>query len=317
MRRREIALLAHRRERHPVDEVVPVALDMRDAEQRHQRQVLLHADPGPGGQVLGRHEIAARLAVGVEFRHARGVQQRFVQALAVLARHPGIAELQRVWERVQLAVRFIDDQRLFPGQRADGFRQGDRAPDRLFDEQDRFHQALQPRGFGHARPQLADAFYILVLLVAVQRRLVVADLAVQHRRDAREAVEVRRHVAADLELVEAAAIEARDLFQRLGQPVVHALAGLLVRGNDRIDQPHGVAHANPLARPQARQKSRQVESVEIGCQRRHRHARQVGADHLSEGLLLRATQRVENGAVQQRRAIARHQRAQAQFFAAR
>src|SRR5258705_7311020 len=39
--------------------VVTVAFAVRQAEQRHQREVLLHADTGLAGQVFCRHEIAA------------------------------------------------------------------------------------------------------------------------------------------------------------------------------------------------------------------------------------------------------------------
>ena len=54
---RESRLLAFRRERHAVDEMMAVALDMGEAQQRHQRQVLLHAHARQRRQVLGRHEI--------------------------------------------------------------------------------------------------------------------------------------------------------------------------------------------------------------------------------------------------------------------
>ena len=53
----EGGLLALRRERHAVDEMMAVALDVGQPQQRHQRQVLLHAHACQRGQVLGRHEI--------------------------------------------------------------------------------------------------------------------------------------------------------------------------------------------------------------------------------------------------------------------
>ena len=43
-----------------------VALDMAEPQQGDQRQILLHADPGPGREVLGRHEVA-----GAELGNAR------------------------------------------------------------------------------------------------------------------------------------------------------------------------------------------------------------------------------------------------------
>src|SRR5438034_1390475 len=69
----EIRLLAFGRERHAVDKVVAVALDMAEPQQRDQRQVLLHADAGQGRQVLRRHEIPVSADLGVELGDARGV----------------------------------------------------------------------------------------------------------------------------------------------------------------------------------------------------------------------------------------------------
>ena len=52
-------LLGRGRERHAVDEVVAVALDMGQPEERDEAEVLLHADARPGGEILGRHEVRA------------------------------------------------------------------------------------------------------------------------------------------------------------------------------------------------------------------------------------------------------------------
>ena len=78
---------------------------------------------------------------GAEPRHARGIEDRLVEALAVLARDAGIAELQRRRERRELAVRFIDDHRPQPGQRLDRARQRHGPLDRLLDEQRRLARA--------------------------------------------------------------------------------------------------------------------------------------------------------------------------------
>ena len=68
----EEALLLGRRQRgHAVDVVMAVALDMADAEQRHQRQVLLQGDAGLDRQVLGAHQVAAGRSRGSRGRSGR------------------------------------------------------------------------------------------------------------------------------------------------------------------------------------------------------------------------------------------------------
>ena len=240
--------------------MVAVALDMGDAEERDQSEILLHADPGPGGEILARHEVARAPRLRIELRHPRGVEQRLVEALAVLAGDPGIAERQRRRERVELAVGLVDDERARAPELLDRARQRHRPLDRLLDEQDGIDQARQRRRLAHAPPQLGDAFDIVILLVAVERRPIVAGRAIEHRRDAAEPIEIGGDVAADLELVVAAAIVARDLFERLRQAVVEALIRRLVRFIDRIEQADGVAQIDPGAGRKAGEKPRQIEA---------------------------------------------------------
>ena len=195
-------LLALRRERHAVDEMMAVALHVGQPQQRHQRQVLLHAHPRQRGEVLGRHEISLRACLGVELGDARGVEDRFVESLAVLAGDAAVAEPQRRRERGQLAVELVDDQRLqaWPAPRP-SLAECLGALDRLLDEQRGRDQPRQRRRLAHAPPQLGDALDAVVLLVAVERRQVVAGVAVEHGGDLGQAAQVRRDVAADLQLV--------------------------------------------------------------------------------------------------------------------
>ena len=58
--RQESLLFVARQARHAVHVVVAVALDMRQPEQRDQREVLLQREPGLDGEVLAGHEVAAR-----------------------------------------------------------------------------------------------------------------------------------------------------------------------------------------------------------------------------------------------------------------
>ena len=72
-----------------------VALDMGQPQQRHQRQVLLHAHPRQGGEVLSRHEILGSAGFRVELGDAGGIENGFVEALAVLGGNAAVAEPQR------------------------------------------------------------------------------------------------------------------------------------------------------------------------------------------------------------------------------
>lgn len=57
--RHEAILLVIGGEAHAIDIVVAVALEVREAEQREEGDVLLGADAGPGAQVLGGEEKAS------------------------------------------------------------------------------------------------------------------------------------------------------------------------------------------------------------------------------------------------------------------
>ena len=60
MRLQELLRFAFRSSGEAVDEVVAVALDVAEAQQRHQRQVLLHGETGLRRQVLAGEEERAR-----------------------------------------------------------------------------------------------------------------------------------------------------------------------------------------------------------------------------------------------------------------
>ena len=314
---REGRLLPFRRERHAVDEMVAVALDMRQAQQRDQRQVLLHAHPRERRQVLGRHEILLRAGLGVELGDPCRVQDRLIGALAVLAGDAAVAELHGRRKRADLAVGLVDQHRLQPRQRIDRLLQRRGPLDRLLDEQRGCHQPLQRRRLPHAAPQFGDALDRVVLLVAVERRPILAGAAVEHAGDAREPVEISGNVAAHLELVVAAAVVAHDLLERLRQAIVDALAPLLVGGDDRIDQPDRVPHRNLRARAQIAEEPLHIEARKIGREAARGDARHVAADHLRKRQAQRAAQRIEDGAIQQRRAVGCHKRHQPQLGAPR
>src|SRR5947208_12466257 len=100
MVRQEGALLVARRAGHAIDVVVPVAFDVWNAEQRQQREVLLHCQAGGRGQVFARDEEWPRASSFVPCRAAQRVDERFVQSLAALARDAAVASLPRTRERI-------------------------------------------------------------------------------------------------------------------------------------------------------------------------------------------------------------------------
>ena len=275
---------------------------MRQPHGADQGQVLLHANPGQGGQILGRHEMAIAPVPA-----ARQVDERAPDPLAGLAGDAGIAEALRHHEGIQRAVALINDHRPRGGQRRHARLQRARALHRLLDEKDGGAKPLQPGLRLHGAPEGEGAFGILILLIAVQRR-VVAMQPVQHGGDAAEPVHIRFQVAADLQLPIGVAIGGGDLLQRLGQAIAHAL--LLVGCRDRVHQAHRVARMDAARLGRPGQHRREVEAGEVRDGRMRRHAAEIGAQPRIEGKPLQPQQRVKRRAVPEGAAEARHQRVQ-------
>src|SRR5882724_4278923 len=68
------------RVRKAVDIMMTVALGMGDADQRTERKVLLHREPGLTGQVFARYE--ELVSAGAPLLYTSGIENRFVDALA-------------------------------------------------------------------------------------------------------------------------------------------------------------------------------------------------------------------------------------------
>jgi hypothetical protein len=96
---------------------------------------------------------------------------------------------------------------------------------------------------------------------------------------------------------------ARDLLQGFRQPVVHALARRLVGGDDRVHEPHRVAHGNRGAEAQGGEKGGKVEAVEIGCHRRRAQAGKVAPDRIREGGPEHPPERIEDCPVEEGRPV--------------
>src|SRR6185437_14320943 len=104
--------LARRAVGEAADVVVPVTLHVRDAERPHRGQILLKRHDRHVGEVLRAHEEARGLRPGRVLPLDEGaVEERLHDALAVLGRHPAVAERDRAAERFQVAVALVDDDR--------------------------------------------------------------------------------------------------------------------------------------------------------------------------------------------------------------
>ena len=181
--------------------------------------------------------------------------------------------------------------------------QRDRPLDRLLDEQGRLGEPGQGRRLLDLAPQFDDALDVVVLLVAVEGRAVVAGAGVEHGGDAAEPLEIGRDVAADLQLVVAAAIVGHDLLEGLRQSVVHTLRRRPVGGGQRIDQADRVAHLDAGCRREAGQERAEIGVRDVRRQRGRADAGDVARDHGGEGLAGRLAQRVEDGPIEQCRPI--------------
>ncbi len=142
------------------------------------------------------------------------------------------------------------------------------------------------------------------MLVAVERHRVPGQ-PVEDRCDPHQSRNVGLGVAAELDLEIAIAVRGDHLFERRRQAVVRALR--IVAGVERIEDADRVPRGDRRSRFQAAQKSVEVEPGEIGRQARV-DAGKIGADRVCKRDIERAAERIEQRAVDQRRAVACRQR---------
>lgn len=122
--------LRGRRIAKAVDIMVTVALGMGNADQRAEREILLHGQSGLAGQVFAGDE--AFRAGRAPFGRARGIDHRLVDALAGFRRDAAIAERARHRECIIGIVGLVDDE-ITAGERAERRGPGDIARHRLLD----------------------------------------------------------------------------------------------------------------------------------------------------------------------------------------
>ena len=121
--------------------MMPVALDMGETEQVDERQILLHCESGLGGEIFSRHEIT-RAAIHIQCPASRRVEQRAIEALAVLARYTGIAMGDGLHKGIESVVGFVDQRLRHVGQSSHIGLQGIGAGKRLLDIQRRCGEPL-------------------------------------------------------------------------------------------------------------------------------------------------------------------------------
>ena len=105
-----------RRVAKAVDIMVAVTLGMGDADQRAEREILLHRQSRLAGQILAGDE--AFFAASAPFGRTGRVDHRLVDALAGFRGDAAIAERPRDRERVIGIVGLVDDE-VAPRQRAE------------------------------------------------------------------------------------------------------------------------------------------------------------------------------------------------------
>jgi len=158
-----------------------------------------------------------------------------------------------------------------------------------------------------AAPEIVDGRHRFELFVAIERYCVPGQ-PVEDRGDPQQSRDVGVDVAAELDLEIAIAVRGDHLFQRRRLAVVRTLH--IVAGIERVEHADRMPRGDRRSRLQAAQKSVEVEPGQIGSQA-HVDAGEIGPDSLCERDIERAAKRIEQRAVDQRRAIACGQRIQA------
>ncbi len=277
---------------HAVRIVVAVALDVRDADERGHGRILLHADPGLGGQILGGHEIALFAQLRIPRGTARGVDQPFIYALAAFVGNAAIAEVAGAGKGIEGAVGLVDDHRAVHARRGNLLVERNVPVQRLFEE---LAGTPQPLQLGRARdggPERGHTGDIRELLAAVDGHGVRLRAAVENRRNAFETRERRIHIIRNRDLEMAAAIGRDGVLEGDGQAVMNVGLSRAIRVIERVDHAHGVAHGDRLGNRPVGHKGRHVEIVpdETG---------KVGAHRFEDGTPLQAAKRIEHRAIQQ------------------
>src|SRR5260370_40629768 len=94
-----------------------VAPDMRQPEQVARGEILLHSEPGLGGEIRAGHKVALAPRLGVPDPAPGGVEDGLVEPLAAFARHTSVAKRPGRWEGGEFGVGLVEDHRLDPRQR--------------------------------------------------------------------------------------------------------------------------------------------------------------------------------------------------------
>ena len=293
-----------------IDVMVPVALDVAESEHTCQCEVLLHRESRLHRQVFCRQEVAPRRRAVPERTSGR-VEQRFVDTLATLARNAGVAERARRRKRVEGRVGLVDQQRL----RARKLRyirfQSQRTRQRLLQVQRRGNQAGERRRRAGLTPEFGDRRHVRELLIAVQRDGVLRQ-PVEDDGDLGQATQVRIRISTELELEVSVPVDIDYLLECLRQTITGAAARVVRL--DRIEHAHRVAGRNSGERPEPAKESAKVEARKVGSERGV-DAGRVIANRDVERHTQRATQCIEDRAIDERRTVIGRERVQSQCLA--
>jgi hypothetical protein len=147
-----------------------------------------------------------------------------------------------------------------------------------------------------------------ILLVAVDGDFVRTRLCIEDRGDAGQARNVFLDIPADLQLEKSVTVSGDHLLERHRQPI--ADIGTRIGSIERVQHADGMTRRDRSDRPQARQERPDIQPRQIGRNGGRLEAKDVGAHRVGKAQSARATDRIDQRAVDQSEPEGHHQRRQ-------
>src|SRR5215211_8236262 len=227
-----------------------VAFGMGDADQRTEREVLLHAEAGLTREVLAGDEEFSTFRTPL--RRSCGIDDGFVDALARFRGDAAIAELTRRRKLVIAIVGLVDDE-VTTGKRPERRLPGNLARHRLFEIQQSVRNRRQRALPVEAVDQRGQGCDVGILFVGIERHAVVVRRRTQFLPDADKAGDIVLHVAVELEL-------------EIARPGVLICIRYAAFALDPVTEAHGVPDRDALKPSAVTEELRYVLILQVGRQ---------------------------------------------------
>ena len=225
-----------------------------------------------------------------------------------------VTQLQRLFQRAELGVRFVNDHRrpVFPVANVRNRRvQCHAAMQWLLDENQTFEETSQHRIRLDAVPEFDEARELAILLIAVQgEREVLAAIFGDDLRDRTQSLQVSFDISLRFELEVPEFVGTNTVFQRLWQAVVDTGFGREVGSRQRIGQSDRVP-GDDFGQRLCRQKLIWRAACQLRVNRRQIQADAVFPQQRGQVTVLGPGERVEHGAFNHTDAELRQQRRKA------